>query len=98
MKEQATIGHALLPYVTRRAGQQASFWRFEAHTQRGKDIRLQNPKSGSCQPHFHDALRRKRFTTYANTNQDHLDVAEHLRDSNDHIEHDRHELREARHP
>ena len=38
------------------------------------------------------------FNTYANTNQDHLDVAEHLRDSNDHVEHDRHELRETGHP
>jgi len=97
MKKQATIGHALLPYVTRRAGQQASFWRFEAHTQRGKDICLQSPKSGSCQPQNKPGGRRS-FTTYANTNQDHLDVAEHLRDSNDHVEHDRHELRETRHP
>lgn len=40
----------------------------------------------------------KSVPTYANTNQDHLDVTEHLRDSNDHVEYDRHELRETRHP
>ena len=96
MKKQATIGHPLLSYVTRRAGQQPSFWRFEAHTQRKKDIRLQ--KSQPSQVHVsHEPREKERSTTYANTNQDHLDVAEHLRDSNDDIKDDRHELRETRH-
>jgi hypothetical protein len=47
---------------------------------------------------FVSIREKESFTAYADTNQDHLDVAEHLRDSNDHVENDRHELRETRYP
>ena len=38
---------------------------------------------------------REKGTTYTNTNQDHLDIAEHLRDADDDVEHNGHKLREA---
>lgn len=47
MKEQATVGQALLSYITWRAGEQTTFWWLQAHAQRGKDIRLQSPESHS---------------------------------------------------
>ena len=39
---------------------------------------------------------KESFTTYANTNKDHLDIAEHLRDTDDNVEYDGHQLRETR--
>jgi hypothetical protein len=41
LKEQAAVGQAVLFNITRRAGEQAALWRFQAHTQCGKDVRLE---------------------------------------------------------
>jgi hypothetical protein len=45
-----------------------------------------------------DARARGKFGTYGNTDQDHLDVAEHLRDADDDVQQNGHELRETRWP
>ena len=40
---------------------------------------------------------RERFATYADADQDHLDVAEHLGDAYEDVQQNGHELRETRH-
>jgi len=40
MKEQAPVGQAVLSHIARRAREQATLWLLQAHTQRGKDVRL----------------------------------------------------------